>query len=124
MNSFWKYNWPSILWAAFILILCLMPGKSLPSVSLWQFDKLVHFLFYVILAVLMLYGWRKQDNYPELKQRTVVRILVLTFTYGFLVEILQDQLTTDRHFDIYDAIANAAGGIAGSLAGSFFFKRA
>ncbi|MFN8287107.1 MAG: VanZ family protein [Chitinophagales bacterium] len=122
MNSFWKYNWPPILWAAFILVLCLMPGKSLPSVSLWQFDKLVHFLFYIILAVLMLYGWRKQWDYPVLKERTIVRILVLTFAYGFLVEIMQDQLTDDRHFDIYDAIANAAGGIVGSLVGGLFIK--
>lgn len=113
MNSFLKYNWPSILWAAFILVLCLLPGHELPSVSLWQADKIVHVLVYVVLAVLLLWGWSKQQHYIGLYKNAGFKILILTFCYSFGVEILQELLTTDRHFDWYDALANALGGITG-----------
>ena len=115
MSNFLKYNWPSILWAAFILTLCLLPGRDLPSVSIWEFDKVIHFAFYVILAGLMFWGWRKQDAFSALHTNTFLKILVITFTYGFAVEILQEVLTTDRHFDWLDALANSTGAVAGCL---------
>lgn len=115
MSNFLKYNWPSILWAAFILTLCLLPGRDLPSVTIWEFDKVIHFAFYVILAGLMFWGWRKQDTFSALHTNTFLKILVITFTYGFAVEILQEALTTDRHFDWLDALANSTGAVAGCL---------
>lgn len=115
MSNFLKYNWPSILWAAFILTLCLLPGRDLPSVTIWEFDKVIHFTFYVILAGLMFWGWRKQDSFSALHTNTFLKILVITFTYGFAVEILQEVLTTDRHFDWLDALANSTGAIAACL---------
>lgn len=110
-----KYNWPSILWAAFILALCLMPGRDLPSVTLWQADKIVHFFVYVVLAVLLYIGWKKQKEFACLQRQMGYKVLVLTFGYGFAVEILQELLTADRHFDWYDALANALGGVGGVL---------
>lgn len=115
MSNFLKYNWPSILWAAFILTLCLLPGRDLPSVTFWEFDKVIHFAFYVILAGLMFWGWRKQDVFSALHTNTFLKILVIAFTYGFAVEILQEALTTDRHFDWLDALANSTGAVAGCL---------
>lgn len=115
MNSFLKYNWPSILWAAFILALCLMPGRDLPSVTLWQADKIVHFFVYVVLAVLLYIGWKKQSAFAWFHQNAFSKILLFTFCYGFAVEIMQELLTADRHFDWYDALANALGGVGGVL---------
>ena len=117
MNSFLKYNLASIAWAVFILVLCLMPGRDLPSITIFEFDKIVHFIFYVLLALMMYYGWKKQNTFPNLHHNTILKILIISSSYGFLVEILQELLTADRHFDIYDALANAIGAIAGSLMG-------
>lgn len=121
-NNFLKYNWPSILWAAFILVLCLMPGRDLPSVSIWEFDKLVHFAFYVMLSALMFWGWKKQMRFSALHLQTALKILAITFTYGFAVEILQELVTADRHFELLDAVANSAGGVAGSLISVKLFR--
>jgi VanZ family protein len=121
-NSFLKYNWPSIFWAAFILVLCLMPGRELPSVSIWEFDKLVHFCFYFVLALLMFWGWKKQKTFPSLQLNLFLKILTLTFSYGFVVEILQELLTTDRHFELFDALANSAGATAGCLISVKLFR--
>ena len=123
MNSFLKYNIFSIAWAILILILCLMPGKDLPTVNILNFDKLAHFGVYVILSLSMYYGWKKQVSFLSLHSNTIIKILLITSTYGFIVEILQELLTTDRHFDIFDALANAAGGMAGSLMGTFVKKK-
>ena len=115
MHLFLKYNWPSLFWAAFILGICLMPGKDLPSVSIFEFDKFVHFACYFILATLLYYGWSKQTLVKYLRSHLLFKLLVLTCSYGFIIEIMQETLTADRHFDIYDALANSAGAVAGSF---------
>lgn len=113
---------PSILWAVFILVLCLMPGKDLPSVSIWEADKIAHFAVYLLLAVLTYYGWKKQSRFSWLKQNTVVKLLIATAAYSFVVELLQEALTADRHFDILDALANSAGAVTGSVISVKLFK--
>ena len=118
MYSFFKYNTISILWASAILVACLMPGKDLPSVTIFEFDKIVHFTLYLTLALMMYYGWRKQNSFLSLHQNTILKILLITSSYGFLVEVAQELFTTDRHFDIFDALANASGAVAGSLLGT------
>lgn len=104
-----------MLWAVFILVLCLMPGRDLPSVHLFEADKIGHFSVYVILAALLFYGWKKQSQFPSLHQNVLLKILILTSVYGFAVEVMQELFTADRHFDLFDALANSTGAIVGSL---------
>ncbi len=111
------------MWAAFILWLCLMPGKDLPSVSIWEADKLGHFGVYTVLSCLMVYGWVTQATYSWFHRNTFLKILLITSCYGFAVEIMQDLLTADRHFDLLDALANAAGAIIGCLISVKVFKQ-
>lgn len=92
---------------------CLMPGRDLPSVSLWEFDKIVHFWVYLVLAVLLYLGWEKQSSYPWFHQQTALKIIITCVVYGFAVEVLQEWLTADRHFDVFDAVANGLGGLTG-----------
>ena len=120
MNSFLKYNILSILWATLILVLCLMPGKDLPSITIWEFDKVVHFTLYILLSLMMYYGWKKQHSFTSLHRHTFIKILAITFAYGFAVEIMQEFFTNDRHFDIFDALANSIGAVAGSLLAIYF----
>ena len=93
MNSFWKYNILSILWSLLILVLCLLPGKDLPTVDIINFDKLAHFSIYLLLAVMMYYGWKKQDSFIALHHKTAIKILIITSAYGFAVEIMQELFT-------------------------------
>lgn len=115
MNSFIKYNTLSILWTACILIGCLLPGRDLPDVAINISDKAIHFTIYFLLSIFTYYGWIKQNSFYALHRNTILKIVLLTSTYGFLVEILQHVLTTDRHFDLYDALANSTGAIAGCM---------
>ncbi len=101
------------MWAAFILWLCLMPGKDLPSVTIWEADKIGHFGVYIVLSFLMFYGWIKQSTASWFRTNAFFKILLITSCYGFAVEVMQEFLTTDRHFDLLDALANTAGAITG-----------
>ena len=115
MNSFLRYNILSILWAIFILVLCLMPGRHLPRIPIYEFDKIVHFTFYFVLALMMYYGWKKQDLFLSLHHSMITKIIIITSSYGFIIEIMQELFTADRHFDIFDALANSIGAVAGSF---------
>jgi VanZ family protein len=115
LRNFLKYNWPSLTWAAFILFLCLLPGKDLPSVSIFEFDKIGHFSVYLLLSALMFWGWKKQSSFAWLHVKPVLKIVLIAGAYGFAVEVMQELFTADRHFDLLDATANAIGATAGSL---------
>jgi VanZ family protein len=114
-NSFLKYNWPSILWAAFILYLCMMPARHLPHIPIPNFDKIVHFTFYFTFAVLTNWGWLKQQSFTALHKNALLKIFLLACAYGFTIEIMQETLTTDRHFEWLDEAANACGAAVGTL---------
>ena len=71
----------------------------------------------------MFYGWRKQTVFSSLHQNMLIKILFITFVYGFAVEILQELLTLDRHFDILDALANSTGAVAGSIISAYLRQK-
>ena len=114
-NSYLKYNWPSILWAAFILYLCMMPSHHLPHISIPNFDKIVHFTFYFVLVILMNWGWLKQRSFNSLHINAWVKIFIIACAYGLLIEIMQETLTADRHFEWLDEAADALGAAMGGL---------
>ncbi len=97
---------PAIVWAFFILTLCLLPGKDFPQTSIWQFDKIVHFSFYAILFFLL------NRSLSTTNFNAQCMLLVTCFFYGFSIECMQGAWLKDRYFDSYDAIANGAGALA------------
>ena len=110
---FLRYNFLSIFWFVLILVLSFLPGKDLPEVGILQFDKIVHVVFYLLLFVLTFVGWRKQSQFRILQNVSGLLMLILCSVFGVLIECGQGLLTADRYFDIYDAIANSIGALAG-----------
>jgi len=113
LKQYIKYNWPSILWAAFILVICMMPHKHVPRVTIPQFDKLVHAVIYAILAILLYFGWERQIKFVFLQENMVIKIFVLCALYGFVIEILQGLFTVDRSFELLDELADVIGASLG-----------
>lgn len=110
---FWRYNFLSVGWLLLILVLSFLPGKDLPQVGFFQFDKLVHVLFYLILFVFTYIGWKKQQQLPALQQASVVQIAIGCSVIGLMIECGQHLFTADRYFDMFDALANSIGALAG-----------
>src|SRR5687768_7181878 len=116
-----KYYLPALLWAVVILILTMMPGKYIPPVNIWDIaniDKLAHLFVFAVLMVFLLYGFKKQPQFNRLPSRMLLIAFLLCVFYGLLIEGMQGTLLADRHFELYDALANTIG----CLLGGFLFK--
>lgn len=113
MNSFRRYApYLAALWALIILVVSVIPGEDLPSLSIWEPDKVMHAFVYGVLTALI-YITRPQN--AVFIKKMIFQAIVLCILYGFFIELIQLVLPT-RKFDILDALANTVGCfIAGAL---------
>lgn len=113
MNSFRRYApYLAALWALIILVVSVIPGEDLPSLSIWEPDKVMHAFVYGVLTALI-YITRPQN--AVFIKKLVFQAILLCILYGFFIELIQLVLPT-RKFDILDALANTVGCfIAGAL---------
>lgn len=77
---------------------------------------------YMVLVLLMNWGWRRQNTFLWLHNKPVVKIFVAACAYGFSIEVMQELFTTDRHFELLDEAANSFGAAIGSLLAVKMFK--
>lgn len=103
----------ALLWTLLILIACSIPGSSLPSISLLEYDKFAHFVLFAG------FGWLWLNVYPG---RLLV-ILVMGLLYGAGTEFYQGWLPYERSPDPLDFIANALGLLAALVAFSIWQRR-
>jgi VanZ family protein len=108
---FLKWNWPGIFWAFLILILCSLPGSEIPEVPFLfdEFDKVVHFILYFVLAALLYRGLVNQNKYKLANQIILFMVFVICAFYGGIIELYQGFFIPERSADFYDFIADVAG---------------
>jgi len=105
---------PALLWALLILVLCLLPGRTLPQwewADLFSLDKPVHAVLFGVLTVLV-------GRAFKLMARTGPVLLwsvLLSVGYGLATEAMQQLQALGRHGDVNDAIANTLGAVGGAL---------
>ena len=105
-----KYpNLPTIIWALIILIWCGTPGKDVPNITIFQFDKFVHAIIFFILVIFAIRGFRLQTKNKYFQKNSAFLAVGLSIAYGGILEILQGTIFEDRSADIYDFIANSFG---------------
>jgi len=114
----------NLVWAVLILILCAIPGSSIPQVPLINipnFDKIVHAALYFPLAFFL-------GAEFDLSKKSILRLtgplLTMLFVafYGGLIEVLQDKLFINRSSDIVDFFSDVVGGLAGLTIYYLFFR--
>lgn len=106
----------AIAWTILIFIGCSLPGKDIPPISVFDhFDKVVHFTFFFVFAILWL-----GNRFPSLEgTKGWVLVVILSFAYGFFLEWYQINFVPGRAWDVWDGIADGVGGIIGTL---FYIK--
>jgi VanZ family protein len=119
-SRFLRAYWPAVLWGIFILIATLLPGKSIPSVSLFRFDKLIHAFIFGIFAALCFYGLIRYKETLSLKEWIWVGIFTVLWSIG--IEGIQSFIP-DRSADIYDVIANTIGVMISQVMFHIYFFR-
>jgi VanZ family protein len=109
----------AIAWTILIFIGCSLPGKDLPPISVFDhFDKIVHFTFFFVFAILWLLAFSPAGG--GLRGWKFPFFLILTcFAYGFFLEWYQINFVPGRAWDVWDGFADGVGGIFGVL----FFKK-
>ena len=112
---FFKHLWKALVWAAFILVLCILPAREIPDVKLINADKAVHVLVYVLLGFLTFRGFSQQTAFPSLRCFAVSWSFFYCTLYGGLLELVQHYFVPDRLGDWYDFAANTAGTIGVSV---------
>ncbi len=93
----------AIAWTLGIVAACTVPGSSLPSSSLFTFDKLAHFVLFAGFGVL----WMRALSRPLLRRALWVGAAGLAF--AVCTEVYQGLLPFERAPDVYDALADALG---------------
>jgi len=123
----YKRFWPAIIWALIVLILTGMPGSYIPEVSdFWDWlspDKIVHVLIFATFGFLIFYGFREQYLKSKRRYVYVLAVLLVTLFYGMITEVLQRHVFIGRNGNVYDFLADAAGGFIGLLAFNLYIMK-
>ncbi len=107
-----RYQYLSILWAIFVVILCEMPPLGADKVGLTffeGFDKLAHTVFFFVLTVFLFYGKIRQQASYSYRPMTILKILGITLFLGAGIEILQLEIFTYRSAEWWDLFADMTG---------------
>lgn len=101
----------NIVWILLIFALCAMPPQDIPDpgIDIPHLDKVVHIGMFFIMSLLICYRYER----PALKNIYAAAI-AFSFLYGGLIEILQHYFF-NREGDLWDLLADVAGGILGCL---------
>ena len=103
-------NMPKIILFGYmflILIMSLIPGKSLESIEILSQDKILHFIEYSILVVL---GFKA---FSDLKN-SVFLVIFFGTSFGCLNELMQIFIP-GRTSSLYDSLANLLGVSFGTI---------
>lgn len=106
-----KFQWPAILWALLVLILCDIPISEVPGNNHFfeGFDKMVHLGFFFVLTVFLFYGKIKQQNSFEYRFLTIVKIVLINVILGGGIELLQWKVFTYRSAEWWDFFSDMLG---------------
>ncbi|OFX23517.1 MAG: hypothetical protein A2033_16210 [Bacteroidetes bacterium GWA2_31_9] len=120
---FLKYRF-SIIWAIIILILSGLSGDTVNKISfinIPHFDKIVHAGIYFILCSIIIYesGFFKS----KYSFSTLFTILLISISYGILMEIMQEYVFIKRSNDLFDIIANSTGAVFSIFAFVIYKKK-
>ena len=113
---------PVAIWLIIVLMLSGYPGNQIPKVAVWQFDKLVHVIMYAVLSLLLFLPFYKQFLDIEKRFRIRLILILVSVSYGGLMEILQENIFINRGGSWMDFTANTVGAILGVLFAPLLLK--
>jgi len=98
----------ALLWTGIVAYFCLVQSSDLPVVEIPNLDKYIHFFFHFVLTFVWFLFFSKQLKFQKVL-KPILFSVVLSFVFGIVIEILQELVTTTRHADVLDVLANLTG---------------
>ncbi len=116
-------NWPvlwlaAIAWMSVIFAASAWPEHGPPSAR--GTDKVLHFVAYAVLTVLLFCCWRATGRRPRLIA-SVCYAATAAIVYGMLLELYQLRVPS-REFQWSDILANCAGVVIAALLLLYFLS--
>lgn len=101
-----KYLILAVAYTTWLTVISLIPLDKYDLPSFTMADKFVHFFLYLFLVIVWLLAC------PKLWHKKLRFILLIIF-WGVMIEFLQEYVAIHRSGDVFDALANTLGGLAG-----------
>jgi len=99
----------SMFYLGIIALLSLLPTKELPKIPLFAgADKIIHTFMYIWLTWMVC--WMIN---AEKKQSWYSLAVLLSITWGVIMEVCQLNMHLGRSFDYYDILGNSNGTLLG-----------
>ena len=110
LSSFIQFNYKIILWSLVIAYLCFSPSDGFRKVPIIipHLDKVVHFIMFFILGMLM-----EALKIRKINVVTRIGLPLLGIVYGRLIELVQHFVINGRHGDWVDWFADIIGLLIG-----------
>ncbi len=109
-GGFVRYQLPAILWALLIFASSSIPGRVFPHVNIPNIDKIVHFAYYFIFAILVAIALKHQTRFRDLSKSSLMMSFLLATAYGVSDEAHQ-LFVAGRTSDPHDLVADMAGAL-------------
>jgi VanZ family protein len=119
-NTFLTITLPFILWTALMIAVSSTPGKKLPEVGLWNFDKFAHCVEFFVFSFL-LFRYMHLGRHVSIMQ-TVRLGIIIGIAYAGLDELHQMAIP-NRLCTWQDFIADTIGVLTGFYTAHWFYKR-
>lgn len=110
-----RYKFPAVAWALIIFVISSVPSSAMPKLSILAYDKAIHAIIFFIFGLLVYYALEPQHVVPTFYWQRSLVALVIVIAYGGLDEFHQ-HFVPGRTPDVYDALADAIGGVASAVA--------
>ena len=105
-----------ICWITIITVLSLSSFEDLDTkgINIPHLDKLVHFFFYFVAAILGALLIRERTKGQLNLSRAIVISTIIVIIYGIVIEVLQNIFTQTRNGELFDVLANSLGAFFGA----------
>ncbi len=97
----------TVFWTGLVAYLCLASSESLPSVSVFKFDKIGHLTFHFGITITWFLFWK--TTYRNENKYALLKAFLFSFFFGVVIELFQGWFTETRCSDIEDVVANTFG---------------
>jgi VanZ family protein len=110
----------AIGWTVLLAFVCLITFNNLPAIGVSGADKYVHFTLHFVFT--LLWGLYSRYKQKEIRLARIISIVVISLSYGILIEFLQHTVTTTRKADVMDVAANFTGALLALMVFVFIKK--
>lgn len=110
-----RYAVPVLLWAVLIFVFSSIPGRSLPEVDIFSFDKIAHFFVFGVLGYLNVRWFYHFRASPVLLFRHYVFFSICIVTVYAGLDELHQLLVPNRTCSLLDFLADVLGILSAHL---------